>query len=170
MSGSTIPPLATFARRQWFWLLMPLWLLASHTLRGSIDWRTEGRTGEVTMLFDWCVFLPALYAASLWRTLPLRAVLLRALGLSCAGLWVAGLLVPDAAEHLLARLGPLRWLGVAVALLVEGALFAATLRLLFSGRADAPALERLGAPPLLARLMLLEARFWRWLWTRLRGR
>ena len=169
MPGLMVPRLPALARRHWFWLLMPLWLLASYRLRGSLDWRTEGRIGEATILFDWCVFLPALYATSLWRTLPRRAVLLRTLGLCCAGLWVAGLLVPDTAEHLLARLGPLRYVGVAAALLVEGALFVATLRLIFSGRADAPSLERLGAPPFLARLMLLEARFWRWLWSHMRG-
>ena len=168
MPGSTIPPLAPLARRHWFWLLLPFWLFISCMLRTAIDWRTEGRAGETTMLFDWCVFLPALYAASLWRTVPPRTVLIRMLGLSCAGLWVAGLLVPDPAEHLLTRLGPLRYFGMAAALAVEGALFVATLRLIFSGRADAPALERLGAPPFLARLMLLEARFWRWVWSRLR--
>lgn len=170
MPPSTTTPLARLARRHWFWLLMPFWLLASHQFRASLDWRVEGRAGEAAMLFDWCLFLPALHAVSLWGTVPPRAVLLRALGMACAGLWIAGLLVPDHAEDLLARLRPVRHLGVAVALLVEGALFAGTVRLLVTGRAGAPALERLGAPPPLARLMLLEARFWRWVWARVRGR
>lgn len=159
-----------FARRHWFLLLTPFWAAASIHLRLSLDWRDDARLGEAALLFDWCVFLPALYAFSLRRALPLRAILLRALGASCAGLWIAGLLVPDAAERLLRDLAWLRYAEQAGLVLLEGAAALAMLRLLLCGRADAAALAREGVPPFVARLMLAEARFWRWVWAKVRGR
>jgi hypothetical protein len=50
-------------------------------------------------------------------------------------------------------------------------LFVAALRLVFSGTATAEEVsERTGAPPLIARLIVIEARFWRALWRLIRGR
>jgi hypothetical protein len=46
----------------------------------------------------------------------------------------------------------------------------AVLRVLFGADPDPKELERQGMPPLLARLMLAEARFWRWVWSRLKER
>lgn len=158
------------ARRHWFVLLLPVWLACSLAFSRSLDWRVDGRLGEATILFDWCIFLPLAYALSVRRTVRPPTALLRALGLAGAGLWVGRLLVPDGAEHLLARLGWLRYPWLAVVLVVEGAVIIALLRAVYAGRADNAAFERAGVPPLLARLMLLEARFWRWVWRLLRGR
>lgn len=157
------------ARRHWFLLLLPVWFACSFAFSRSLDWRLEGRMGEATILFDWCVFLPFAYALSLRRAVPPRAALLRTLGLAGAGLWVGRLFVPDGAENLLTSLGWLRYPWLAVVLVVEGAVIVALLRAVFAGRADAAAFERAGVPPFAAKLMLLEARFWRWVWRTMRG-
>jgi hypothetical protein len=53
--------------------------------------------------------------------------------------------------------------------LIELRLLAVALKLVFAGRATADEIaERTGAPPWIARLMLIEARFWKWLWRSIR--
>lgn len=156
-------------RAYWFWLVAMAGLIASWNLSATLDWSREARLGEAAMLIDWCLFLPFLYALSL-RGAPPKAVAIRTLALACSGLWMAKLLVPDASEALIARWDWLRWIGMAGLAAFELAVGVALFKLVLGGRADAGSLERAGAPPLLAKLMLLEARFWRWVWSRLRGR
>ncbi|UUL81917.1 hypothetical protein [Sphingomonas qomolangmaensis] len=102
--------------------------------------------------------------------MPRRALLIRLLALVCGGIWIAGLVVPASAQTILPQLGWLRMIGIAVLVVAEAFVIIAALRVVFGADPDAQQLERQGIPPLLARLMLAEARFWRWLWSRLRGR
>lgn len=158
------------ARRYWFYLLLPALLLASYGMSASADWRTDARAAEAALLFDWCLFVPALYALYLRPSVGGRALALRVLALACGGLWFARLLVPDTSEVVLAAVAPLRWIGIGVLVLAELAVVAALVRLTFSGDPDREAVERHGVPPLLARLMVMEARLWRRVRARLRGR
>ncbi|PAX07113.1 hypothetical protein [Sphingomonas lenta] len=162
--------LAPFARRHWFHVLLPFALLASYSMSATADWGAEARLGEAALLFDWCLFVPALYALHLRGTVGGRTLGLRVLAMACAGLWFARWLTPDASEVVLAAVAPLRWVRIAVLVVAEAAILVAVVRVAFSKKPDAAAIERRGVPPLLARLMLLEARFWRWVWSRLRGR
>lgn len=162
--------IATLAARHWFWVLLPLWLAATLNLRASLDWSAEARMGETVILFDWCVLVPLLYAACYWRTLSRRALMIRVVGLVCSGIWLAGFMIPDESERVLRQVSWLRYAGAVPVLLVEGTVLIAMIRVLFSERPDTAELERKGIPPLLARLIVLEARFWRWVWSRLRGR
>ena len=162
--------LASLAHRYWFYLLLPVLLLASWRMSASVDWRFEARASEAALLFDWCLFVPVLYALYLRPLLPIRAVLLRTMAMACAGLWFAQLLAPDTAESMLVVVAPLRWVGLAILPLCEALLFAALLRLAFAERPDMTEMERHGLPRFVVRLMVLEARFWRWVWLRLRGR
>jgi hypothetical protein len=82
---------------------------------------------------------------------------------------IAAKIVPDQAETILRGLGWVRGLGIAVLTIFEGMAFVAAMRILFGDEPDAVALERQGIPPLLVKLMLAEARFWRWVWSRLRS-
>ncbi|HEX8388737.1 MAG TPA: hypothetical protein VF636_06945 [Sphingomonas sp.] len=163
------PSRASLLRAHWFWPVAAVAFLASWNLSATLDWSREARLGEAAMLIDWCLFLPFLYALSL-RGAPPKVVAIRTLAIACSGLWVAKLLVPDASEALIARWDWLRWIGMAGLTAVELAVGVALFKLVLGDRADARALERAGAPPLLAKLLLLEARFWRWVWSRLRGR
>lgn len=156
-------------RRHWFYLLLPLLLAIAFGFRATHPWAESPVIGEATALFDWCLFVPCLYAIC-YRDMPRRALAIRVLGLVCAGIWIAGLIVPVSAQTMLAQWGWLRGVGIAVLVAVEGWALVAVLRVIFSADADTKQLERQGIPPLLAQLMLAEARFWRWLWRRLRGR
>jgi hypothetical protein len=127
--------------------------------------------GESALLADLCLTAPALYVLCYGRRQPLRATLIRALAIACAGVWLASWLIPAAEQRLLPQLAPLRWAGLAVVILFEIRLVVAATRIAFSGKATPrQVMEASDAPEWVARLMLLEARFWRGLWRVLRGR
>ena len=90
--------------------------------------------------------------------------------LVCLGVWIAGRMVPADFQVVLPELGWARAAGLAVLVLIELRLLVAVLKLAFSGSAKAEDLEKQGAPPLIAKLMLIEARFWRAVWRLIRGR
>ena len=160
----------SWARRHWFYLLLPVWLSSSLALHRSFDWGTAPRAGEAIALFDWCLFMPALFALCYWHSLTRRALLIRVIALALGGLWIASAITPDEAELMLRGSSSLRIVGLTVLALLEGAVLVAVLRIAYSKEPDMAELERQGLPPLLARLMVAEARFWRWLWAKLRGR
>lgn len=162
--------MVSWSRRHWFYLLLPLWLAITVNLHLTFEWQAEPRLGEALVLFDWCIFIPALYAVCYWGRSSARALGIKLLALSCLGLWVAGKVVPDTAEGILRDWSWLRQIGLAALVAVEIAAVCAALRVAFSSRPDVVQLERQGVPPLLARLMLAEARFWRWVWSKMRGR
>jgi hypothetical protein len=161
--------IATAARRHWFYLVWPFLLAAALMFRATHPWSDAPGFGEATTLFDWCVFVPALHAIC-YRAMPRRALALRTLALICGGAWIAGKIVPDSAEVILAQWSWLRAPAMAVLLLAEGMALIAIVRLTFAPTPDSRALEKQGLPPLVVKLMLAEARFWRWLWARIRGR
>lgn len=156
-------------RRHWFYLLLPFAVAASLTLRSSIDWRSEAFRMEATTLFDWCVFLPAMFVLCYRRELTAGALAVRTVGIACAGLWAARLIVPDDHERLIAAVAWLRYPGMAVLLAAEALVLVALFKVTFSKTPDPGELVRLGVPSFVARLMLAEARFWRWAWRKLRG-
>lgn len=156
------------AQRHWFYLVLPFLLTAALVFRTSYPWQLDPRLGEAAAIFDWCVFVPLIYAAC-YRNMPPRALALRTLAMVCGGIWIATKIVPDHAETILSELGWVRGLGIAVLAIFEGIAFVAAMRILFDGEPDAVTLERQGIPPLMVKLMLAEARFWRWVWLRLRS-
>lgn len=158
-----------FGKRHWFYLLLPLWVLASVNLHFSFEWTAQPRAGELATLFDWVVFVPALYALCYRGTLSGRALAIRLLAFACSGVWIAGKVVPDPAEGLLLQWGWLRGVGVTALVAVEGLAMLAVLRVAFSANPDPLELERQGIPPIVAKMMLAEARFWRWIWGKLHG-
>lgn len=157
------------ATRHWFYLLLPIWLAAAWQFRSSHPWITQPALGEAITLFDWCVFVPATFAIC-YRAMPRRALAIRILSLMCGGLWLSGRLVPADAQAILHDWGGIRWIGLALLVLLEVAATAAMLRVVFGATPDEAALHRQGIPPLVARLMIAEARFWRRLWAWLTGR
>ena len=154
----------------WFFVLLPVLLLVSYLFNRSVALSGRGLEAEAVTLFDWCVSVPVLYFLCYRRTLPLKQMLVRLAALACLGVWIAGRMVPAASQVMLPELGWVRSAGLAVLTLIELRLFVAVLRLAFAGSAKAEDLEKEGLPPLLAKLMVLEARFWRAVWRLIRGR
>ncbi|GBQ87967.1 hypothetical protein [Asaia krungthepensis] len=103
------------------------------------------------------------------RPATLRRGVGRSITLGGSGLWVAHETLPgfDAGE--MAQAGWLRWFGIAVAAMFEGAALLAFLRMIFGRESDPAMLRDLGVPPVLIKAMMAEARFWRWVWNRLTG-
>jgi hypothetical protein len=158
--------LKSWSSRHWFLLLLPMLVAVSFAVT-----RTAEGPIEAVTLIDWCVSVPLLYFLCYRRQLPARQMALRLLAIACAGIWVAGRLVPAAAQEILPQIGWARALGIAAIALVELRLLVLAVRLTFSGNADAAKLSAAtGAPPFLAKLMLLEARFWRTVWRLIRRR
>ena len=161
--------IARAARKHWFYAVLPILLGAALNFRATHPWADQPRFGEAATLFDWCLFVPFLYAIC-YRKMSRRALAMRTLALVCGGIWIAGKIVPDPAETILAQWGWLRAIGIGVLVLAEGAALIAVLRVAFGSSPDPAELERQGIPPLLVKLMLAEARFWRWVWSRLQGK
>ena len=157
--------------RHWFWLAFPVLLAVSFSLARWPIWLDQGAAAEAVLLVDWCVIVPALYALCYRRRFALPHLLLRMLALACFGTWLMSWLLPEDAQRIGPQLTWVRWTGIAVLVLVELRLVAAAIRIAFSGKGSADDIARAsGAPPWIARLMLLEARFWRAVWGFLRGR
>ncbi|MBB5728930.1 hypothetical protein [Sphingomonas prati] len=157
------------SRDNWFYAILPVLFAAALNFRATHPWDDQPQFGEAVTLFDWCIFVPFIYVAC-YRNMPRRALAIRALAIACGGIWIAGKIVPDPAETILTQWSWLRGVGIAVLVLAESAALIAVLRIAFGSAPDATELERQGMPPLLARMILAEARLWRWVWDRLRGK
>ncbi len=161
--------IAAAIRRNWFYALLPVWALATWGFNVIHPWDDQPRLGEIITLFDWCIFVPLTFALC-YRDMSRRALVLRLLALMCGGIWLAGRIVPEGAQSLLLDWSGVRWAGLSVLLLFELAAFVAMLRILFGATPDPRALEEQGIPPVVAKLMIAEAKFWRWIWARLTGK
>jgi hypothetical protein len=155
------------ARRNWFFMAFAAVVAGSYGFARSSIFLAEG--GELAIIVDLCLTVPFLYCWCYWNRLPRRQLAIRAAALTCLGVWIAARLIPAADQTILPHLSWGRTLGVVVLALVELRVMVAVLRLAFSGTATAEEVSaRSGAPPIVARLMLIEARFWRWVWKLLR--
>ena len=159
--------LSGWLRRNWFLPLLAM-LLAIEFAFARTMLRTADPAAEAAVLFDLCVFVPALYAFCYRRTLAPGPLLMRTAALACLGLYVAAQLVPAEAQRLIAELAWLRYAGLAVLAAIELWLMAAVIRLVFGGATTEQVAERSGAPLWAARLMQIEARFWKAVWRFLR--
>jgi hypothetical protein len=161
--------LSRWVRRNWFVPLFAILLAIEFAFTRATDWSRDG-VAEAAVLFDLCLFIPALHFLCYRRKLALRPLLFRTFALAFLGIWIASKLIPLEAQGLLAELSWARTAGLAVVALIELRLVFLALKLVFGGHATADEIaERTGAPPWIARLMLIEARFWKWVWRRIRG-
>ncbi|MEL6950972.1 MAG: hypothetical protein AAGM16_12760 [Pseudomonadota bacterium] len=157
MSGPTIRP---FIKEHWFLMLAPIVLLSNALVvrSGPID-----RLVEAGLLFDLVLLVPALYFLCYRKRRQGAAV--RAIGLACLGVWIATKLVPEADRVLLVYLAPLRYVGLAVLVLIELALIRMIFRMLSAGdTAEATAkraADTADMPPWVAKLLVWEAGLWR---------
>jgi hypothetical protein len=157
-------------RSNWFLPLLAFLLAIELAFTRSIDW-SQPHMPEAAVLFDLCLFIPALHFLCYRRKLALKPLLIRTAALAFLGVYIASWLIPREAQSLLAELGWARTAGFVAVALIELRLVFLALKLVFGGRATADEIaERTGAPPWIARLMLIEARFWKWVWRCIRRR
>ena len=145
-------------------ILGALWLVAR-----DAPFMAEG--GEAAVLADLCLTAPILYILCYRRRHLALHLAMRALALACLGVWLGSWIIPASDQSILTRLEPLRIAGLIVLAAVELWLLAALIRLLFGSEASPDAVSQAtGAPAWVARLMLIEARFWKAAWRLIRRR
>jgi len=158
------------ARRHLFLILFGLALALELLFARSTDWDAGGFEEKV-ILFDLCLFLPALHVAFYRRRLPLRTLVVRTVGLSLLGFYIASCLVPAEAQQLIADWSGARSAGLVVLALIELRLMIEVMKIVWGGKPSADEVAaKLGAPAWTARLMIAEVNFWKWVWRRIRGR
>lgn len=157
----------TMLRRNWFWplavsLLACVWAIA------LIPAVLQTPDFEWALLFDVFITLPVLFAICYRGTMTKLALGVRIIALQCAGIWLATKLVPVDSQSILPHLEWLRWAGLAILLLFEIRLMVAVVRLVWNPSAKQTDLEATGMPPFVAKLAMIEARFWRWVFAKFR--
>ncbi|PZO06796.1 MAG: hypothetical protein DCF27_12230 [Lysobacteraceae bacterium] len=153
------------ASTHWFFLVAPIVVAAdvfvALSSRGEID-----RLIEAGLLFDLAVLLPCLYWIC-YRSGG-KKVAIRALALCCLGIWVAQMLVPEGEHDLMGYVAPLRYVGIAALVWIELLVIVALYRFIFKGGDTPSAVARIQTqadlPPWVAKLLVLEAMFWRRVW------
>lgn len=96
-----------------------------------------------------------------YRLRSLRQGLMRGVSLGGSTLWLAQTTLPGMSSEFPGRAGWLRASGISLLLFCEGAALIALLRVIFDRGCDPRFLEARGIPPVVTRLMLDEAHFWR---------
>ena len=144
----------------WFYLLLPVCLMVGWTLSIQPETLADPIVSERVFLFDFCLFLPVLYFLYLRRDIGAKAAAIRAFALLGAGIWFVGFLLPVDGE-ILPALGLLRWIAVPILVAIELAAFVALVRYLYGSEPEIGELIHQGVPPIIARLLIAEARFWR---------
>lgn len=162
--------LSDVLRRHWFVPVAIMLLAIEWPFVRTVDWSREG-FAEAAVLFDMTVSIPVLYLLCYRGQLPWRALAVRTAALACLGVYLASWLVPGEAQRWILELSWLRTVGLILLALIELRLVVAAVRLTLGGRTDATLVAaQTGAPEWAARLMLLEARFWKRVWRLLRGK
>lgn len=150
-------------RQQWFWPVAAALVLADVLVVKRLSAGAQPWLVEAGLLTDWCIVAPLLYLVCFRHRG--RSAILRAVGLGCLGFYVAGHLLPAREGGLIDLLAPLRYLCLGVLLFIEIRVMIAVYRKIFSGSSAAGASdhvrEQLGLPAWAARLMVIEALFWR---------
>ena len=161
--------LSEWGRRNWFPPLLAVLLAIEFAFARATDWPHDG-LAEMAVVFDLCLFVPLLHAVCYRKRMALKPLLIRSAALALAGLYVASKLVPGGAQVLLADLLWARYAGWFVIALLELWILVLTVRLVFGDASTRQIAEKSGAPLWIARLMQMEARFWKAVWLFLRGR
>ncbi len=154
-------------KRHWFWPAA-LAVVLTNAVTLAIDGWQAPQLKELGVLFDFAVLIPLLYFFC-YRKSGKKAVV-RTIAFACLGVWLAGHIVPDAHHMLINQLGWVRYLGLAVLLLIEIRLAAEIWRLAFRSPSEDASqaikikAEKAGVPPWVAKLMAAEAKIWKKVW------
>ncbi len=153
-------------REQFFFLLVvPLVLAIEWSVASSVDWRAYPRI-EWAALADMCLVLPLIYFAFFSSKLEIKARLIRTAGISGLGMFAVQFIVPEANQFVTPYLAQLRNTLIVFVIIFEGWVLYKLAQAVFKRDADARTLERdFAMPEWIAKLMLVEARFWKTVWS-----
>lgn len=157
------------AKAYWFYLLLPLLVVAAYAVGRSADALANPLLAERILLIDALVSLPLLYWLYLRSRVTPRAALFRCCALALSGLWFAGWVLQGEGQ-ILPWLSWLRAIGLPLVFIIELTALVAAVRYTFSADPKEDQLIARGVPPLAARMMLAEARFWKKIGRYLTGR
>ena len=153
----------TFLRENWFFPVA-IAVVSTDLYIGRLDNWSNERVLETGILLDLAVVIPALYFWC-YRSRGKPAIL-RTIALCCLGLWAAGYIVPVEHQFLLTKVEFIRYIGLAIVLVVEIKL----MRLVYSAGfsrdkgVKSSILEIAkdeGMPEWVARILVWEASVWR---------
>jgi len=151
-------------KANWFWpvafaLSVIVWLLTNTLPPQDLGY------WELAVLFDVLFTLPLLFALCYCGTLTRKNLVIRIIALQCLGIWLATKLVPVESQMVLPQLAWVRYAGLTVLIMIEVRIIFALFKVLFKPGTGSKQLEDVGMPPFLAKLALLEVRFWRWVFS-----
>ncbi len=147
-------------KANWFWPLALL-LVAMAWLLARFPSDDLPQNFEYAVIFDVLVSMPLLFVICYRAKLPRNQMIFRILALQCLGIWIAGKIIPLENQLILPQLSWLRSAGLVVLIALELWIMITVCKIAFSKSATADHLSSVGIPPMLAKLMLIEARFWR---------
>lgn len=157
-------------RAHWFFLAAVVVVSSDLFIGTSDDW-SNARLLEIGIILDLTIFIPGLY---LWCYHSRgKVALLRALALSCLGVWAAGYIVPSEHHLLVAKIAFIRYIGIAILLVIQLKLMARIYRAAFHHNSDATSMalkivKDEGMPEWIARILAWEASVWRKAWDAVR--
>jgi hypothetical protein len=155
-------PMIAKVKENWFWPLSITLVALAWTI-GHFSQIEPNSSWEYAVIFDMLATLPILYFICYRKKSALKHNIFRILALQCTGIWLATKIVPIESQALLPYLSWLRYAGLAVLFVFEAWIVLALIKLVFRPETTANQIEQqLGAPPFVAKLILLEARFWQW--------
>ena len=157
-------------RGYWFCWLLPFCLAGAWQLSLTPESLADPITTERVFLFDFALFLPLLYFFYLRSRVTLKAALLRAVALGAAGISYAAWLMPEGTGDVLPFLSWLRWTVLPLVIVIELAAFLAVMRYVYGSDPHEDTLIQQGMPPLIVKLLLIEARFWKRVFAFVTGR
>jgi hypothetical protein len=154
---------------KWFFLIaLPLAIAIEWAFARSLDWTAYPRS-EWVALFDLCVFMPLVYLSAFSSELTRKARLLRCLGIAGAGLFAASFIVPEPNQFIIGELSAVRKVAMVGIVAFEGWVLWKVIGAVYRQNVDAKTLERdFAMPEWIAKLMVLEAKFWKAVWQLLR--
>lgn len=149
----------------WFYplavvLIMLAWVISLVSLERLSSGAGPGF--EIALLADVFVTLPVLYWLCFRKSHSPAKLVLGIIAVVCSGLWLAGYSVPTAEQRILPQLSWLRYAGLAIVIGFEVRLAALVIRMVWRPQVKMADLAAEGVPPLIAKLMLREVRFWKW--------
>jgi hypothetical protein len=158
-------PMVAKIKENWFWPLAVMLVALAWTI-GRFSQIEPDSSWEYAVVFDVLVTLPILYFVCYRKKVTLKHNIFRIIALQCTGIWLATKIVPIESQSLLPYLSWLRFVGLAVLFVFEAWIVLALIKLVFRPDATADQIQKqFGAPAFVAKIILLEARFWRWVFS-----
>lgn len=151
----------TRVKENWFYVLLPFLMLGAWLMASTPESLADPVMTERVLLFDALISLPLLYFLFLRSRASLRVTLLRVAALAGSGVWFASWLMPEGSGQILPWLSWLRYVALPVLIGIELIALVAVVRHVYGDTPDEAHLIALGMPPIIAKAMLAEARFWK---------